>query len=99
MKVVCEIWFQGGIRNGRKLEGKRAEGVYEMTHGGEIGATFLACHYLRQEVGGKKPRKGAYISAMTFPYSQRYEIVERRQIGRLVKLRARLATDVVHAER
>jgi hypothetical protein len=91
--MVCEIWFQGGIRNGRKLEGKRAEGVYGMTGGGSLGATFKACRYLRQELGGKGP-KGLRLT-MKMPYSERYEIVGRREIGKVVVLRARLATMTV----
>lgn len=86
---TVEVWFQGGIRNGRRLEGKRALKVYQMTEGAPIGARFLACRLLQQEITAGR-RKGSNERLFCkFPYSERYEIVDRRVMGRTITLRAK----------
>ena len=82
------VWFQGGIRNGRKLEGKRARKVYEMTEGAPVGATFKAGRMLQSQVGGIGPNRERLYCRL--PYTERYEIVDRKVMGRTVTLRAKI---------
>ncbi|HVA46104.1 MAG TPA: hypothetical protein VNH11_06995 [Pirellulales bacterium] len=82
--MEVELRFQGGIRNGRMLRGRRAAKVFAMTDEGRVGATFKAGRMLHHDMSGKRSKV-----ILSVPYAERYVIMERKQLANYVKLVAR----------